>query len=161
TAIERPYEDDCTGECKENAKVCRQPTMMALAHDLDKLERHVDLYGSVVIKEPDVWGQARLTKYREEFEKQMAADLGSFQVLLQGSTIRQAQAFFANAPALSAAISGPGAVTTYPRGVTNVVNPSGSTTSIPNQVVGISPPAISPPSGVGTAGADNKPPNPQ
>src|SRR5262245_27531398 len=57
--------------CPAGAKVCLQPTMHALASDLDTLEAHIDKYGSVVSKQPDVWGQARLTKYREEFEKEM------------------------------------------------------------------------------------------
>src|SRR5262249_15577034 len=127
-------------ECKAKAKVCENPTMMALAQDLDHLEKHVEKYGSVVIKQPDVWGQARLTKYREEFEREMASDLKSFQVLLQGSTIRQDQAFFANATALSAAISGPGAVTTFPRGT--LPTPTGTTLQ-PTTVV-LSPPLTGP-----------------
>src|SRR5262245_16143965 len=56
----------------DRAKVCQKPTVHALAADLDKLEKHIEKYGSVVAKQPDVWGQARLTKYREEFEQQMA-----------------------------------------------------------------------------------------
>ena len=54
--------------CGYGACVCEKPTVKALAHDLDALERHIDKYGSVVTKQPDVWGQARLTKHRQEFE---------------------------------------------------------------------------------------------
>ena len=56
--------------------------------DLDHLERHIDWYGSVVAKAPDVWGQARLTQYREDFEKEMAKELGNFNFGLQGSLAR-------------------------------------------------------------------------
>src|SRR5947209_3970626 len=52
---------DCPG-C--DPKVCKDPTVMNLARDLDHLERHVDWFGSVVAKVPDVWGQARLTQHR-------------------------------------------------------------------------------------------------
>ena len=109
-------EEECA-DCKYPCtKVCERPTMHALACDLDHLEKHIEKFGSVVAKVPDVWGQARLTKYREEFEKEMAPDISRFQETLQGRLQRDDQAFFANAFALSAAISGPGAVTTFPSG---------------------------------------------
>ena len=73
----------------------------ALACDLDHLERHIDWYGSVVAKVPDVWGQARLTKYREEFELLMAADKDTFKLNLQGSLGRSDQTYFANGPLTS------------------------------------------------------------
>ncbi|MBY0228293.1 MAG: hypothetical protein K2W96_03320, partial [Gemmataceae bacterium] len=47
--------------------------MMTLAGDLDRVERHIDLFGSIVPTSPDVSGQARLQKHREEFDKEMAA----------------------------------------------------------------------------------------
>ncbi|VTR91759.1 Uncharacterized protein OS=Singulisphaera acidiphila (strain ATCC BAA-1392 / DSM 18658 / VKM B-2454 / MOB10) GN=Sinac_2187 PE=4 SV=1 [Gemmata massiliana] len=86
-------------------KITTNPTMHALATDLDHLEKHVDWYGSVVAKAPDVWGQARLTRYREEFEMQMSLDNADnqFKVGLQGSLARSDQAFFAHATALSLA----------------------------------------------------------
>jgi len=52
-------EDDCPG----HARVCKNPTVRALAQDLDALESHIERYGSVVIQHPSVWGQARLTKH--------------------------------------------------------------------------------------------------
>lgn len=86
-----------------SAEVCDTPTVEALAHDLDKLEAHIERYGSVVAKQPDVWGQARLTKHRQEFEAQMAAQLSQFDFTLQGSVAMSDQAYFADALALSAA----------------------------------------------------------
>ncbi|HKI35899.1 MAG TPA: hypothetical protein VKA46_28850 [Gemmataceae bacterium] len=101
------YGDNCPGP---ELHSCAQPSVMALAKDLDALEAHIERYGSVVAKQPDVWGQARMTRHRDEFEKQMAINVGKFSATLQGSLSRSDQAFFANAFALSAAISGPQAV---------------------------------------------------
>lgn len=94
-------------ECHVHARSCDKPTLMALGHDLDHLERHIDWHGSAVAKVPDVWGQARLTKHREEFEALMdptnAENHLQFEVGLQGSLARSDQAFFAQATALSIA----------------------------------------------------------
>ncbi len=79
------------------------PTMRGLASDLDHLEKHIDWYGSVTSKVPDVWGQARLTVYREQFETEMLKDLSGFQDSINGSVSRSDQAFFASATALSLA----------------------------------------------------------
>jgi hypothetical protein len=94
--------DDCPGK----ARVCENPTVRALAQDLDELERHTERFGSVVIQQPSVWGQARLTRHREQFEDQMAAELTNFHATLQGSLWRSDQAYFTEAFALQAAISG-------------------------------------------------------
>src|SRR5262249_46409570 len=95
-----------SGDCNYPlTKVCHKPTMHALAKDLDHLEKHIDWYGSVVAKVPDVWGQARLTKHREEFEDRMAVELDTFGVKLNGNLARTDQSFFAQAVALGAAAS--------------------------------------------------------
>jgi hypothetical protein len=88
----------------EQTLLAHEPTMKSLAHDLDKVEKHIEWYGSVVPKVPDVWGQARLTKHREEFEDVMATDLHGFEVKLNGAVTRADSACFAQAVALSAAI---------------------------------------------------------
>lgn len=88
-------------------KVLSKPTMHAAASDLDHLEKHIDWHGSVVPKVPDVWGQARLTLYREQFEQEMFKDLGTFELSLQGSVARQDQAFLVSATALSASLETP------------------------------------------------------
>ncbi|HEX4609364.1 MAG TPA: hypothetical protein VH092_14300, partial [Urbifossiella sp.] len=82
-------------------RVCENPTVMTLATDLDHLERHIDWYGSVVAKVPAVWGQARLTQYRDEFEKTMAKETENFAFGLQGTLARSDSAYFASATALS------------------------------------------------------------
>ena len=96
----------CLDGTEVSPEVCAKPTVRALAHDLDELEELIEKYGSVVAKQPDVWGQAHLTKHREEFEKQMAAELGNFNFTLQGTVSESDQAYFADAFALSAAASG-------------------------------------------------------
>ena len=58
----------------------------------------------MVAKAPDVWGQARLTKHRGQFEKTFESLRGDFKVNLQGAIARSDQTYFANAFALSAAI---------------------------------------------------------
>jgi hypothetical protein len=97
----------CQGTCGDDARVCRNPSVRCLAQDLDELDCHIERYGSVVASQPSVWGQARLTRHREEFEKQMAAELGNFQLTLQGSLSRSDQAYLATAVALGLAASGP------------------------------------------------------
>jgi hypothetical protein len=78
--------------------------MMAVARDLDHLEKHIDWYGSATAKAPDVWGQARLTQYREEFEKEMAPAAKDFEAVISGTQSRSDQSFLASATALSFAI---------------------------------------------------------
>src|SRR5258708_1118233 len=79
------HSEEERNECNYRlTKVGEKPTMHALACGLDHLERHIERYGSVVAKVPDVWGQARLTKYREEFEKEMATNIPLFKETLQG-----------------------------------------------------------------------------
>ncbi|HET6327885.1 MAG TPA: hypothetical protein VFG04_24595 [Planctomycetaceae bacterium] len=77
------------------------PTVRNLARELDSVERHIEQDGSVVAEQPSVWGQARLTMYREEFETQMLQQLSKFQPTLQASLSRSDQAYAADAMALS------------------------------------------------------------
>jgi hypothetical protein len=117
------------------------PTVRALARDIDSLERHIDTYGSVTLKQPDVWGQARLTLIRDEFEQTMKADLGTFKATLQGTFSASDQAYFLNALALSAAASGTQQVVRpAPTAVANVSSATGS--SAPPSGTNINPPNL-------------------
>jgi hypothetical protein len=49
------------------------PSVRDLAARLDWLEQHLDTYGSIVVKHPDVWGQSRLMRHRHEYEEHSAA----------------------------------------------------------------------------------------
>lgn len=77
-----------------------------LAEQIDELERHIDTYGTVVAKSPDVWGEARLTKYRVEYEKVMGAEASKFEATINAAISRSDQAFLLNAMSLQAAVSG-------------------------------------------------------
>ncbi len=121
---------------REKAKVCNSPTVRALAQDLDQLEEHIEKYGSVVAQHPDVWGQARLTKHREDFEKQMARELDQFAFTLQGSTTRSDTAYFYDAFALSTAAAaaaaprGSGSSTAAASTASGTVDTSGGSGSV-------------------------------
>jgi hypothetical protein len=47
-------------------------TLEELAKNVDWLEHHINQWGSVSSKAPDVWGEARLTQYRREAEEILA-----------------------------------------------------------------------------------------
>ena len=49
-----------------------------LAENIDWLEHYIDTYGSIVPKQPDIWGEARLTKHRDEYERIMFGELNQF-----------------------------------------------------------------------------------
>lgn len=108
--------DGCLEECGFHAASCRKDTMMALARDLDHLENHIERFGSVTTGKPTVWGQARLTQYREEFEAIMAKRKDEFLETLQGRSSYDDQAFLVQAMSLGLAASGSGAVRRVPAG---------------------------------------------
>lgn len=68
-----------------------------LALCLDELEEELLEDGTVVAKGPDVWGEARLTRHRQEFERELQKKLDKFELRLNASLARSDQAFLANA----------------------------------------------------------------
>ena len=72
-----------------------------IADRIDDLEEDLERYGSVVAKQPDVWGEARLTKYRVEYEQQMAKRAGGFRDTLNASLSRSDQLYLSAALALN------------------------------------------------------------
>jgi hypothetical protein len=110
----------------------RDRSVMTLAHEIDHLEHHIDRFGTIVAKTPAIWGEARLTKHRREFEQQMSTQLDKFTLLLNGMISRSDQAYLMQAMSLSAAISGPAATEHIPGATPNAA----STVSV------ISPPQI-------------------
>ena len=72
------------------------------ANEVDRLERELNQTGTVVIKAPDIWGESRLTKHRQEFEKEMEKQIGEFQLLLNANIRRSDQAYLASALAIQA-----------------------------------------------------------
>ena len=122
------------------AQGTQQTSMRSLAQAVDGLERDIEQFGSVVVKQPDVWGQARLTKHRDEFEQQMSAELTNFQFTLQGSVAGADQAYFADAMALSAAASSQGATILSP-----LVGKSGGGTSTTTNTTAFLPGSLTTP----------------
>lgn len=131
--------DDCPDDVASHTAyrephVRHAPSLMSLAGDLDHLEKHIDWYGSVVAKSPDVWGQARLTQHRDEFEREMAKDLGRFEANLQGALSRADQSFAQQSVALAAAVSTEVATTRIPAGVVSTAPTTPQTTTQQVQV---------------------------
>ncbi|MFM1902483.1 MAG: hypothetical protein RLZZ440_383 [Planctomycetota bacterium] len=79
------------------------PCLERLADEVAWLEHHVNHFGSIVAKEPDVWGQARLTQHRAEYEEQMRRQLGLFESRASAAIRRSDQAFLGMALALQSA----------------------------------------------------------
>ncbi len=53
-------------------------TLEQLAANVDWLEHHINQWGSVSSKSPDVWGEARLTQYRRELEEILGPQRNNF-----------------------------------------------------------------------------------
>ena len=83
-----------------------------LAHKIDELQEDIDQLGTVVVKQPDVWGEARLTRHRAQYEKLLDAEAGNFKETIQANLRRSDQAFLLQTLALQAALSGQQAAVT-------------------------------------------------
>jgi hypothetical protein len=79
------------------------PCIADLAARIAWLEHHLDAYGSIVAKQPDVWGQSRLTRHRVEYEQQMQRQLGAFAERTSAAIRRSDQAFVGLALAMQSA----------------------------------------------------------
>lgn len=99
-----------------------QTTLSKLASKIDRLEKHIEVYGTIVPKTPDVWGEARLTKFRVEFEEQMAGQKSAFGETINAAISRSDQAFLTSALTLQAAISGSSATLSAPSTQTTQVS---------------------------------------
>ena len=120
---------------RKKPPACQDDVVERLADEIDWLQAHINSYGSIVAKHPDVWGQNRLTRARYEYEEQLRAQLGGFQELSNASLRRSDQAFLGLALSLSdaPAPTGRAATTTRPAeataSVTNLIsNPVGGGT---------------------------------
>jgi hypothetical protein len=106
---------------RKKPTACKDDVVDRLADEIDWLQAHINAYGSIVAKHPDVWGQNRLTRARYEYEEQMQAKITGFQELSNASLRRSDQAFLGLALALSetpATSGGRGTSTTKPADVT-------------------------------------------
>ncbi|MBT5019704.1 MAG: hypothetical protein HON04_13285 [Planctomicrobium sp.] len=89
-------------------------TIEEVAKRIDRLQKQIDDHGVIVAKKPDVWGESRLLRHREEFETQMKLELPRFRSTLQAKESTRDVAFLASALAVSGnipAITPPGSDT--------------------------------------------------
>ena len=94
--------------------------METLAKELDWLEAYLNKYGSVVAKQPDIWGESRLTRFRSEYEQQMVGQLGNFQPRDNASISREDIAALASATGLSSGLGAPNVNASVVNGVPTV-----------------------------------------
>jgi hypothetical protein len=70
------------------AKEAAPPSITDIARQIDAIQSAILNQGTVVIKQPDIWSQERMTQFRKEFEDTMAAELGKFTPKLAGRLAR-------------------------------------------------------------------------
>jgi len=88
-----------------------------VADELDYLEHQIETYGSIVPKQPDIWGEARLTQQRRQYEVELAKrfDEARFDQGMQASIRRADLSFLAASFAIGAAAGdGSGVAATPP-----------------------------------------------
>lgn len=83
--------------------MCEDGAIEVLAENIDWLEHHIDCYGSIVAKQPDIWGEARLTKHRDEYERILYQELNQFEFTLNAAISQSDQSYASAALALSSA----------------------------------------------------------
>ena len=90
-------------------------TIEELAKNIDWLENRINLFGTVVAKSPDVWGEARLTAHRQEFEDVLKNELRLFSKdQINGAEFVSDQSFLAFALALKGPPTGSSTAITPP-----------------------------------------------
>jgi hypothetical protein len=90
------------------------PTLSDVARMMDCIQDRILDEGTVVVKHPDVWSQARMTYFRKEFENTMGKELGNFKDYLSARIARSDTASFSSQTALGASISPATAAATAP-----------------------------------------------
>ena len=120
-----------------------------LAGLIDGLDEDLYDYGKIVVKGPDVWGQNRMTPYRQEFEKQMKGQLDTFELILNSYQRRSDAAALTSATTIAAAIqprvSNSRNVTTNTTTVTQpTISDPSSLVANANTLIGSASPLLSP-----------------
>ncbi|WP_435020802.1 hypothetical protein TA3x_002028 [Tundrisphaera sp. TA3] len=81
------------------------PTLSQVARMIDEIQSNILDQGTVVVKQPDVWSQARMTKFRREFEDTMSPELTTFTRYISGRIARSDSASLSSQTALGAALT--------------------------------------------------------
>ncbi|HKM55500.1 MAG TPA: hypothetical protein VJY33_19000, partial [Isosphaeraceae bacterium] len=90
----------------ENAEVL---SVHQLASLIDCLDKKLFGYGKIAVQAPTVFGQNRMTGYRQDYEDQMKAQLGTFELILSAYQRRADSAALTSATSIAAALQTPGA----------------------------------------------------
>lgn len=93
---------------RRRAKVDEPNTPTQLARSIDSVEEKILDDGVVVIKEPDVWGQARMTMYRRDIERVLRSALDDtkyFDFIVSARIARVDEASFKSQTALGASLT--------------------------------------------------------
>ncbi|MGO9597896.1 MAG: hypothetical protein ACLP7Q_07865 [Isosphaeraceae bacterium] len=80
-------------------------TLEQVGCSIDCIEAQILDDGVVVTKQPDVYGQSRMTIYRKNFEQQMYSAINNFNVVLSARVARSDQAAFLSQSNLQAALT--------------------------------------------------------
>ncbi len=79
--------------------------LFQMARSLDDVEEKIRDDGVVTIKQPDVWSQQSMTKYRKDFETEMNKQLSQFEFILSARVTRTDQASLSSQTALGASLT--------------------------------------------------------
>ncbi|QEH32457.1 hypothetical protein OJF2_09280 [Aquisphaera giovannonii] len=96
----------------------RPLTVSELCKRIDSLTESLRNDGLVAIKQPDVFSQARLTRFRIDFDRQFQKDLDQFQLVLAARINRLDAATTTQSTTLGAALSPGGSTTVTPPNIT-------------------------------------------
>lgn len=104
-------------------------SVMQLAEVVTELENRMREFGSITVKQPDVWGETNLMSYIQEYEKQMRRDVeGDFKMTLQGFTATSDVAQLASSTGLGIGTGVPGSTTK-----TSITSSATEVTSTPGE----------------------------
>ncbi len=79
-----------------HAKPDQPNSLEQVARSIDSVEEKILDDGTVVLKQPDVYSQSRMTLYRKNFETQLYNAITNFDVVLSARVFRSDQAAFAS-----------------------------------------------------------------
>ena len=113
----------------ENAEVL---SVHQLACLIDCLDKKLYCYGKIAVQAPTVFGQNRMTGYRQDYEDQMKAQLGTFELILSAYQRRADSAALTSATSIAAAVQ---PRTARAGGAAGASSSSSSTVAIPSPVL--------------------------
>jgi hypothetical protein len=88
---------------KGKAKPEQLNTLEQVARSVDAIEEKILDDGTVVLKQPDVYSQSRMTLYRRNFEQQLFGAINQFNTVVSARLYRSDQAAFTSQTSLAAA----------------------------------------------------------